>query len=184
MTAQGVSHIVIPVPGRIVTQALYVQLTYVVSDPLTELSRCWSLWLHCRGKVRRAMPLCLHYSIACTDKCILWLSSNRTAGLSLEGFACATKWFAYLTDDLPSSTQMDGPCVKSVECTVCSLTVLVRRILRRPAVPCCSVLPGYETVSHNPSLHSLLTFHVVAQLSHLVAVRQGVCCCYLTSSFK
>ena len=111
LTAQGVSHIVIPVPGRIVTQALYVQLTYVVSDPLTELSRCWSLWLHCRGKVRRAMPLCLHYSIACTDKCILWLSSNRTAGLSLEGFACATKWFAYLTDDPPSSTQMDGPCV-------------------------------------------------------------------------
>jgi len=36
----------------------------------------------------------------------------------------------------------------------------------------------------NPSPRSLLTFHSFAQLSHLVAVRQGVCCFYLASSFK
>jgi len=101
--------------GCIVRRALYVQLTYSVSDPLTELSR----WLHCGRKVRTVMPLCLHYSTACMDKCKSWLSNNRTAGLSLEGLACAAKCFAYLTDDPPSSTQMDEPCVKSVACTQC-----------------------------------------------------------------
>jgi len=38
--------------------------------------------------------------------------------------------------------------------------------------------------SNNPSPRFLLTFHLFAQLSHLVAMRQGVCCYYLTSSFK
>jgi len=123
LAAQGVSRTLTPVPGCIVTQALYVPLTYVVSDPLTELSRCWILWLHCRRKVRTATPLCLHYSTACMDKCKSWLSSNRTAGLSLEGLACATKCFAYLIDDPPSSTQMNGPSVESAECTLCSMSV-------------------------------------------------------------
>jgi len=179
LTAQGVSHTVILVSGCIVTQALYVRLTYVVRDPLTELSRCWRLWLHCRGRAMTATPLCLHYSIACMDKCKSWLSSNRTAGLSSEGLACATKCFACLTDDPPSSTQMNGPSVKSV-----LKTVFVRCFLRQPVVPCCSVLPKYEMVAENPSPRSLLTFHIVAQLSHLVAGRQAVCCCCLTSSCK
>jgi hypothetical protein len=38
--------------------------------------------------------------------------------------------------------------------------------------------------SDNPSLRSLLTFHVFATLSRLVAMRQGVCCYYPTSSFN
>jgi len=42
---------------------------------------------------------------------------------------------------LPSSTQMDGPRVKCVERTLCSMTVLVRCFLRKSVVPCCSVLP-------------------------------------------
>lgn len=134
--------------------------------------------------MRTATPLWLPYSVTCVDKCKSWLSSNRTADLSLEGLACATKCFAYLTDDPPSSTQMDGPCVKYVKSTLYSMTVLVRCFLRQTVVPCCSVLPKYEKISENPSPHALLTFHVFTHLSHLVAVRRGVCCCYLTSSCK
>jgi hypothetical protein len=40
LTAEGVSHIVIPVPGCVVMQALYVRLTYVIHHLLTDLSRC------------------------------------------------------------------------------------------------------------------------------------------------
>jgi hypothetical protein len=87
-----------------------------------------------------------------------------------------------LRNDPPSSTQMDGPCVKSVECTFCSMTVLVRYFLRQSFVPSCSILPKYENESENHSLRSLLTFHVFAQLSHLVAMRQAMNFYYLTSS--
>jgi hypothetical protein len=57
--------------------------------------------------------------------CESWLSSKRTTGLSFQDLACAVKFLHILQNDLPLSTQMDGPCVKSVECTFCSMTVLV-----------------------------------------------------------
>ncbi|GFG36512.1 hypothetical protein Cfor_11846 [Coptotermes formosanus] len=78
---------------------------------------------------------------------------------------------------------MDGLCVKCVECTLCSIRVLVRCFSCQPLLPFCSVLPRYdEEESENPLLHLLLTFHVFAQLSHLVALCQGACCSCLTSS--
>jgi len=46
---------------------------------------------------------------------------------------------------------MNGPRVKCVECTLCSMEVLVTSILRQPYVPCYSVLPKQEKESENPS---------------------------------
>jgi hypothetical protein len=45
-------------------------------------------------------------------------------------------------------------------------------------------LPKYKKESENPLPCSLLTFHGFAQLSHLAAVRQGMCCFYVTSACK
>jgi len=81
----------------LVMQASYVRLTYVVRDPLTDLLRGWSLWVQCGGNMRKTTPLCLHYSTVCMDRCKLWLSSDRTTGVSFEGLACAMEWSAYLT---------------------------------------------------------------------------------------
>jgi hypothetical protein len=64
------------------------------------------------------------------------------------------------------------------------VTVIARCLLHHPLVPFCIILPKYEKESGNPSPCSLLTSHVFAQHLQLVAVRQGVCCCYLTSSCK
>lgn len=58
LTAQR--HIVIAVPGCLVTQASYARFTYGVSDPLTDLSRGRILWLLCGGKLRTAK----HFSCA------------------------------------------------------------------------------------------------------------------------
>lgn len=69
LTAQGMSHIFIVVPGYLVMQASYTPFTYVVGDPLTNLPRICSLRLPCGGKKRTATPFCLHYYIACMDKC-------------------------------------------------------------------------------------------------------------------
>ena len=96
LTAQGMSHIAIAVPGFLVMHASYVQFTYVASDPWTVLSRGWSLWLQGGGKMRTATSLCLHYSIACMDTRKSWLSSNRTTGPPFECLACAMNCFTYL----------------------------------------------------------------------------------------
>jgi len=51
---------------------------------------------------------------------------QKTTGLSFEGLACAVKCFTFLTQ-LSSVIHPDGlTMVKSVECTLCLLTVLVR----------------------------------------------------------
>ena len=97
LKAQGLSHIVIVVPGFLVMQASYVRFPYVVSGPWTDLIASWNLWLQGGWKMRTATSLCLHYSIACMDTCKSWLSSNRTAGPSFEGLACAMKCFTRLT---------------------------------------------------------------------------------------
>jgi len=89
-----------------------------------------------------------------------------------------------LQNDPPSSTQMDGPWVKYVECTLCSMPGLVRCFLHQSAIPCYSILPKYEKESENPSLHSSLTFYCFAHLSHLIAVRQDVRRFYLTTFCK
>jgi hypothetical protein len=137
------------------------------------------LWLQC-GRKTTATPLCLSYSVTCVDKCkSWWLSSNRTTGLCFQGVACAAKCFTYVTK-WSSAFYSDGPCVECVQFTLCSVTELVRK----PLLPCCSVLPKYENESENPSPRSLFTFHGFAQLSLLVAVCQGVCCSSLTSSCK
>ena len=57
-------------------------------------------------------------------------------------------------------------------------------LFRQPFITYCRILPKFEKESENPSSRSLLTFHVFAQLSHLLAVRQGFCCSYLTCSCK
>jgi hypothetical protein len=109
----------------------------------------------------------------------LWTSTNR-GSLAKELLVSLSKvWQCYevflliLQNDLPSSTQMDGPCVKFFEYTLCSMTVLVSCFLRQLLLPCCSILPKYKKEFENPSPRSLFTFHVSAQLSHLVAVRQA-----------
>jgi hypothetical protein len=85
-----------------------------------------------------------------------------------------------LQNDPPRFTRKEGPCVKCAECTLCSMTVLVRCFLPQPLVHCCRTLPKNKNESENPSPRSVLTF----RLSHLMAVRQGVCCSCLTSSCK
>ena len=95
---------------------MYVRMIFIVSDPLTDLSRSWSSRLQCGGNMRIAQPLSLHYSIACLDECKSWFSSTRPIVLSVEGLACAIKCFTHLKTDPPSSTQMVGSYVKSVEC--------------------------------------------------------------------
>ena len=78
--------------------ASYVLVTYVESDILTQLSRACVLWLQCGGKMGKATPLCLHFSIAYMDKCKSWLSSNRTTTtLSFESLMCVMKIFTSLT---------------------------------------------------------------------------------------
>jgi hypothetical protein len=111
----------------LVMLASYVRLTYVVSDPLTDLLRGCSLWLQWGGKMRTDTPLCLHYFIVCMDKCKSWLSSKRTQLVSLSK-AWHVLWsdLHILQNDPPSSTQMDGPRVKCVERTLCSMTLLMR----------------------------------------------------------
>jgi hypothetical protein len=163
-------------------QASHVRLTYVVSDPWTELSRGWSWWLQCGGKIRRATSLCLHY--------LAWEHANRGC-LTTEILAPLSKAWLVLwsvlhiqQNDTPPSTRMDGPRVKCIEFTMCSMTMLVRCVLRQSVVPCCSTVPKCKNESENPSPRSLFTFQVFALLSHLVAMRQGVCCFYLTSSWK
>jgi hypothetical protein len=161
-----------------------VQMALIVSDTLTDLSRGWNSWLQFGGNMRIATPLSLHYSVACMDKCKSWLFSNRTIGISFKCLACGMKCFTHLKTDPPSSTQMVVPCVKSDECTQCSITVLVTSLLSQSVVPCCSILPEYEKESEKPSPRPLLTSRIFAQLSHLVALRHFVCCFCLNSSCK
>jgi hypothetical protein len=79
---------------------------------------------------------------------------------------------------------MDGPCVKSVDLYPLFhdgvddvlFTPVSRTLLQYIA----KIRKEYD--NHSP--RSLLTFRVFAQLSHLVAMRQGVCCYYLTTSLK
>ena len=129
-----------------------------------------------------------HY--VCTTLMSIWITANcgclaKELLVSLSK-ACHVLWSVLhiLQNDPPSPTQMDGPCVKYVDCTMCSVTLLVRCFLRQSVIPYCSILPKYEKESENPSPRSSLTFHVFAQLSHLVAMRQGVCCFYLDSCCK
>jgi hypothetical protein len=104
-----------------------------------------------------------------------WLSSNRTTDLSLEGLARAARCFTYLTKcsfrHLPR--RMDGVINDSVG----------EVVLPHPPLPFCSILPKYGKKSENPSPHSLLTSHVFAELSQLVAVLKA-CYSYMTSSCK
>jgi hypothetical protein len=116
----------------------------------------------------------------------LWTSANRGC---LAKELLVSLWKAWsvlwsiqhvLQNDPPTSTHTDGPCVKSVECTLCSMTVLVRCFLHQSPIPCCSILQKYEKESENPLLLSSLTFYCFAQLTHLTAAHQDVCCFCLT----
>ena len=180
LTIPGSSYIVIVWPAWLVTQESNAWLTYKVA--CGQLRPVCGVYV-CSVAEKREQS---HHSVCSTLMFIWesWLSSKRTTGLSFEGFSFATKCFTFLQNDPSSSTQMDGPCVKSFDCTLCSVTVLVRCFLRQSVVPCCSILPKYEKESENTSPRSSLTFRVFTQLSHLVAVRQGLCCFYLNSCCK
>jgi len=65
------SHIVVAVPGCLVTRASYARFTYVVSDPLTDLSRGWILGLQCGGKMRTAKQF------SCTTLLPVWTNANH-----------------------------------------------------------------------------------------------------------
>ena len=67
--------------------------------------------------MRTATPLCLLYSINFMDKIKSLLFSNRITFLYFSLGMC----FVYVQNDPPSSAQMDGPCVKCVSCTLCSM---------------------------------------------------------------
>jgi len=104
----------------------------------------------------------------CISLMVQWAIANRGC-LAKEILVSLSKiWHVLwsvlhiLQNDPPLSTQKDGPCVKSVECTLSSMTVLVRCFLRQSFVPSCSILPKYEKECENPSPQSLLTFHVFA----------------------
>jgi hypothetical protein len=107
VTAQAMSHIVNTVRGCFVMHASYVRVTYVVSDPLTQLSRGCILWLRYGGKMKTATPLCFHSYIASMDKCKSWLSSNRTTTVSLSKvwlvlwsfFTYLIKWSSVIYSD-------------------------------------------------------------------------------------
>ena len=178
LTAQRMWHTVIAVPD-VYLRRHHMRSWHTSKAILWQMSRGCRLWLQCGGKIRTATPHCLHYSVTCTDKCKSWLSNYRTTALFFEGLACAAKCFRYLTK-WPSAFYLDVPCVECVQCTLCSVTGLVRCFLRQPLVPCWSVLPQFENKTENPSPPSLFTFHVFAQLSHLIEV----CCSYVTSSCK
>ena len=140
LTAQGMSYNFFAVPGCLVMQAANARITYVVSDPLTDLSRGWSLWLHYGGKTKTATPLCLHFSVTCMDK-------SKCGCLSTELMVCLSKTWHVLWSVLnvfqndPPSTRMDGPCVKFVKCALCSVSVLMRCLLCQPLVRWCSISP-------------------------------------------
>ena len=132
----------------------------------------WSLF--------RTLGMCyelFHFSYRMILRHLLW-SLFRTLGMCYELFHFSYRMI------LRHLLRWADRVLKFVECTVCSMRVLVRCFLRQSVVPCCSVLPKYEEESENPSPRSLLTFHGFAQLSHLVAVTQGVCCFNLTSFCK
>ena len=120
LTAQGMSHIVIPVPACLVTQSSYARLTYVVSDPLTDLSRGWNLWLQCGGKIEGghvtllALLYCRygHMQIVVVQQQNYW-SVYRRFGIATICSTYLNKW-----SSVPLYTPMDGPCVKCVECNV------------------------------------------------------------------
>jgi len=149
------------------------RFTYLVSDTLTDLSRGRSLWFHCGGKLRTAKQF------SCTTTTLLPVWTNEGHGfLATEVVASLWKvlhvpWnvLRMLKSDPPSSAKMDGPWVKCVTRTLCSVTVLVRCFSRHPPLPFCSILPKYEKESANPSPLSLLSCNLFSQLSHLVAVR-------------
>jgi len=132
LTAQGMSHIVVAVPGCLVTRASYARFTYVVSDPLTDLSRGWILGLQCGGKMRTAKQF------SCTTLLPVWTNANH-GFLVTEVLVSLSKvvhvpWnvLHILQNDPPSSAKMDGPWVKCVTRTLCSMTVSVRCFLRYP----------------------------------------------------
>jgi len=147
MTIKRMLCVVIEWSGWLVTQASHARFTYVLSGPQTDTSRGWSLY--CGGKERTVTPFCLQYSNASTDKCESWLSNKRFTCLSFGGLALLRSVLRVLQNDPPSSTQMDGPCVNSVDCTLCSKTVLVRCFLHESGILCCStrILPKYEKES-------------------------------------
>jgi hypothetical protein len=89
----------------------------------------------------------------CSTIMPLWTNKNRGC-LTKELLVSLSKaWHVLwsvlriLQNDPPSSTQMDGPCVNSVECTLYSMTALVRCFLRQSGILCCSILPKYEKES-------------------------------------
>ena len=96
-----------------------------------QFSRGCILCLQYGGKLGPATPPCLRSSVAFVDKCKSWLSGNRTnASLSFRSLACVMKFFLrILQNNLPSSIQMDGQCVKSTECILRSMTFFVRYLL-------------------------------------------------------
>jgi hypothetical protein len=148
---------------------------------------CYEGGVHgCKVEGRWAQP---HHSV-CTTLLPVWTNGNLGC-LATELLVSLTKaWHVLwgvvhiLQNDPPLSIQMDGLCIKCVECTLCTVTVFVMCSLHQPLVPCCSTSPKYKKESENPSPCSFLTYHSFAQLSHLVAVRQGMCCFYLTSACK
>ena len=159
----------------LVMQASYVRMTYVVSDPLTDLLRGWTLWLQWGGKMRTATPLCLHYSTVCMDKCKSWLYSKRTTGLSFEGLGCVMEWFAL-----------------SYKMILRHLPRWMDRVLNVLNVPCVQwqcwwgafyislSYPGAVYFQNKMNLKILRPLPVYvpffATLSHLIALHQGVRC--------
>jgi hypothetical protein len=67
----------------LVMQASHARFTYVVSDPLTDLSRGWSLWLQCGGKMTATQ-------FSCTTLVPVWTNANH-GFLATEIMVCLSK---------------------------------------------------------------------------------------------
>jgi hypothetical protein len=108
-------------------------------------------------------------------KCESWLSSNRTTNLSLEGLACATKRFTYLTKY--------SSVIYPERWTVCSMTVLVRWFYLTLPYPFAVSCPN--TKRNRKSFAALLVDRPRFRRA-LTACSNNpdVCCCYMTSSCK
>jgi hypothetical protein len=118
---QRVSNIVIAVPGSLVMQAPYRRLTYVFAI-VWQISHEVAVY----GCIVQGSWVQPRHS-ACIALLPVWTNANCGC-LATEILDCLLKvllvlWgvLRILQNDLPRSIQIDGPCVKWVQCTLCSV---------------------------------------------------------------
>jgi len=137
LTIQGMSYIVIVWPRWLVIQASHAWFSYVLVAR-RQIHPGAGVY-GCSLKKKREQSL---HSV-CGSLMPLWTNADRGC-LAKELLVSLSKAWHVLWSVL-HILQNDPPswmCVKSVQCTLCSITVLVRCILLQSFVPYCSILPN------------------------------------------